>query len=210
MAKKPFDPKMLSDNHLMQMFKEKTSKLKSEQRFLEDKEHKLATQMPNLQAGDIDDVNKIIWPFYFTTPHVELPPTSAVSRFISVTQEAAFVWTYMVRSVFQKVDIGGGLFEYNFIDPNDFADGIAEDLSIEISDAQSSRTFYFNPIGINHIGHAQEPQKLESPMMIPANNNIEVKFFNDNASKTYIPFVTFYGYRVRTKDAQEILGLVNA
>jgi hypothetical protein len=206
---KPFNPRTLSDSALLRVWKEKTAKLRKEKRFVEDKEHKLSTQIPNIQAGDLNDVNKIIWPFYFTTPYLEIQPNTSVSRFISITQEAAFVWTYMVRSVFEKVDLGGGVFNWNYIDPNDFQDGIAENLQIEFADQQSSRTFFFNPININHIGHSQEPQKLDTPMMIPANNSIEVKFFNNDAAKIYIPFVTFYGYRVRTEDAQEILGLVN-
>jgi len=200
----------LTDTQLMQVHRERLNKYRSEKANVQNLEHKISTQMPNLQAGDIKDINKIIWPFYFTTPFVELPPLSSISRYISVTQEAPFVWTYTVKTIFEKVALGGGNYRWNYIDPNDFSDGIAENLEFNITDAQSSRTFHFNPISINHVGHAQEPEKLETPMMIPSNNNLEIKFYNNDPSKTYIPFFTLYGYRVRVNDAQDLLSLVDA
>lgn len=208
MAKK-INLSSFNDRALINHFNEKLAKYKNEKRGVDDLKHKLSTQMPTVQAGGMDDVNKIIWPFYFSTPFVELPPTSSISRYISVTQEAAFVWTYTVKTVFEKVEVAPGVFEWNYIDPNDYSDGIAENLEFTISDAQSSRTFHFNPISINHVGHAQEPEKLDTPMMIAANNNLEVKYYNNDPARTYVPFFTFYGYRVRVKDSQEILGFVN-
>jgi hypothetical protein len=201
--------RQLSDTQLKKLHQEKLNKFKSEKRYLNDKEQKLATQLPNLMAGGLDDVNKIIWPFWFTTGFLSILPETSVSRFISVSQEAAFVWTHITRAIFEKVELDGGIFEWNYIDPNDFQDGVVEDLQFTVTDAQSSRTFFDNPISLNHVGHAQEPEKLDSPMLIAANNNIEVKYFNNNAARTYVPSVTFHGYRVRIKDSQEILGFVN-
>jgi hypothetical protein len=197
----------LSDTDIINLHKEKLAKYKSERQQIVELENRLSTQMPNLQAGDIKDINKIIWPFYFTTPYLQINPESTESRFISITQEAAFVWTHQVRTVFKKVSIGGGDFEWNYINPAE-DDGIVEGLEFSVTDAQSSRTFHHNPISINHAGYAQEPEKLETPMMIAPNNNLEIKFYN-NSSNIYIPFITFYGYRVRLEDSQDILSYVH-
>lgn len=199
----------ISDKDLVALHKERLSKYKKEVSIIRDKEHKLSTKMPDLMSGDVDDINKIIWPFYFTTPFVEVLPSTSISRYISITQEAAFVWTALTRTVFEKVEVGPGVFEWNYVDPNDPTDGIVEEFEVSFSDAQSSRTFFHDPISLNHFGYGTEPTKLDSPMLIPANNNIEVKFFNNNSTRTYIPFITFYGYRLRIKDGRDILGLMN-
>ena len=73
----------LSDSQLMNLHKERKAKYDSEKRYLEDKEHKLATNIPSLMSGGLDDVNKIIWPYYFSTASVELAPNTSISRFIN-------------------------------------------------------------------------------------------------------------------------------
>jgi hypothetical protein len=44
-------------------------------------------------------------------------------------------------------------------------------------------------------------------MFLP-NSTVEAIFSNKDAARTYVPFVTFFGYRVRIEDAQNILSTI--
>lgn len=197
----------LNDKQLVDLYNKKLAMLKSEVKKVDSLEQKIATQMPTLQTGGIDDINKIIWPFWFPTSYVAVTPNNVASRYIPITQEAAFIWTHTTKVVFEKQTLLAG-FSWNYVDPNNAAAGVTEKLQYTISDPQSGRTFFDNPISMNHLGHAQEPEKLDTPMLISANNNLEVKFYNNNATRTYIPFIMLSGYRVRIEDAQDILSLM--
>jgi hypothetical protein len=58
------------------------------------------------------------------------------------------------------------------------------------------------------VGSPQYPSVLPTPMMFLPNSNIEITYTNENASVTYVPFITFFGYRMRVDDAQNLLSTV--
>jgi len=188
-------------------------KMQSEQRHVNEKENQLATQIPSLSGGNLRDVNSILWPFFFSSSELDdtaliLGPDEAQSTFVNITYEAGFVLTKIVKSVFEVVDIGGGVFEYNYINPKDFDNGLAAGLKFTIKDTQSSRTFHYAPIATDHIGDSKDPTCLDTPLYFSPNSNIEIKFYNNNQTKTYAPFFMFQGYRIRIDDSQEALGYV--
>ena len=112
--KKPLNQLTVTDMHGMndaeldQVYKAIAKMAASEEEVLRNKIQTYQTQMPNLQAGNLDDVNKIIWPFIFTSQigddnvNASIPPNTTESGFISITQEASFVATKMYKIVFEK------------------------------------------------------------------------------------------------------------
>lgn len=185
----------------------------SEKRNVDEKEARLSTQIPSVSGGNLRDINSIIWPFFFSSSELQqdaliLGPNEAQSTFVNVTLEAGFVLTKIVKSIFEVVDLGGGNFEYNYINPKNFGGGNASGLKFTIRDTQSSRSFHYTPISTDHIGNAQDATYLDSPMYFAPNANIEIKFYNNNQTKTYAPFFMFQGYRIRIDDSQGDLGYV--
>lgn len=161
---------------------------------------------PWLSPGNLGDLNKVIWPFWFTFTAPELVPNSNSTGIITVTQEAAFVLMAMTKVVFEKNPLTN---EVEAIDASDFSSaGQSQNLSFSIQDAQSKRFFTQVPIQLDTIGVPQFPTTLPSPLMFLPNSTVQISYFNADPSRTYIPFVTFFGYRVRIDDAQNILSTI--
>jgi|GEM_PF-4120380 len=203
----------LSGSQLASFVQNLERKAQSEKRHVMEKEQQLSTQIPSLSAGNLNDINTIIWPFFFSSSELDdtvliLGPNEAQSTFVNVTYEAGFVLTKMVKSVFEVVDIGGGVLEYNYINPKDLDNGLAAGLKFTIKDTQSSRTFHYAPISTDHLGDSKDPTCLDTPIYFSPNSNIEIKFFNNNQTRTFVPFILFQGYRIRIDDSQEALGYV--
>ena len=165
----------------------------------------LQTKLPNyLAPGNVGDINRVIWPFYFTTDKVIVPPESNVRSSFVVTQEASFVWMYYTKTVF-TLDTDDNLESY--LDPdnvNNFASG----LSFTIRDPQSQRQFFNRPIDLDHVGNPRWPSTLPAPQLVLPRSSLEIQFFNDNTDTTYIPRITFFGYRIRMENANELLSTV--
>jgi hypothetical protein len=90
-------------------------------------------------------------------------------------------------------------------------DGDADGLSIQIRDAQSKRQFVDEALDINHIGNSRFPWVLPTPQLLLPRSTIEITFMNDDPTeepKTYVPYITFFGYRTRIEGAQNILSPV--
>ncbi|MEO5348878.1 MAG: hypothetical protein H7836_04455 [Magnetococcus sp. YQC-3] len=159
-----------------------------------------------LRPGNVGAINRVIWPFWFTFTAPELAPNTSSQGFFTVTQEAAFVFMSMTKSVFKKTV---GPTQYTYIDPNDETGaGQADGLKWTMRDAQSSRVFSNLPVEMDHFGHPDYPFVLSTPILFLPNSTIEMTYQNDNASDTYVPFITLFGYRVRVEDAQHLLGTV--
>ena len=67
-----------------------------------------------LVPGNLGDVNKVIWPFWFTNQTPELPAAkggvmSQATASVTITQEAAFIVTAYMKSVFRRTTIPGAL-----------------------------------------------------------------------------------------------------
>jgi hypothetical protein len=159
----------------------------------------------SLRPGNVGSINRVIWPFWFTFSAPELSPNSSSQGFTTITQEAAFVWMSYTKSVYKKT--AGPV--YTYVDPDNYTStGQVDGLKFTLRDAQSTRTFHNTPIEIDQIGNPQFPSVLPTPILFLPNSTIEITYQNDNASDTYVPFITMFGYRVRIEDAQNILSTV--
>jgi hypothetical protein len=171
-------------------------------------EAKLKATLPSyLAPGNVGDINKVIWPFMFVTEDVgPIAPLTNVRTQYSVTQEAAFVVTHYVKSVY-SYDNGTG--EITYIDPNDYnTPGLAPNLGFTIRDAQSAREFFNGVVELDNYGNPRWPTKIPSPFLVIPNGIMEVNFFNDDAANYYIPRLTFFGYRIRVENAEAMLSTI--
>lgn len=159
-----------------------------------------------LRPGNVGAINRVIWPFWFTFSAPELAPQTSSQGFFTVTQEAAFVWMSMTKAIYKKTV---GPTQYTYIDPNDeTANGEAPGLKWTLRDAQSSRVFSNLPVEMDHFASPSYPFVLPTPILFLPNSTVEMTYQNDDASATYVPFITMFGYRVRIEDAQNLLGTV--
>jgi hypothetical protein len=160
----------------------------------------------SLRPGNVGSINRVIWPFFFTFSAPELAPNSASQGFTTITQEAAFVWMSYSKAIYKKT---AGPTQYTYVDPNDYAGaGQADGLKFVFKDAQSTRVFHNQPLEIDMVGVPEFPSVLPTPILFLPNSTIEVTYQNDNATDTFVPFITLFGYRVRIEDAQNILSTV--
>jgi hypothetical protein len=163
-----------------------------------------------LVPGNLGDVNKVVWPFWFTNQTPELPAASTSASqskgTVTITQEAAFIVTDILRSVFVH-DLQANT--YTYVDPNQPGQvGLAPGLSMILVDGQSRRQFMSKPIQFDHMGFARFPFELPTAQMFLPNSIIETQLFNSNTQVAYVPWITFIGVRCRIEDAQRILSLV--
>jgi len=162
-----------------------------------------------LAPGNVGDLNMMIWPFFFTTDYCEVAPGTSISNGITITQEAAFVVTEISKTVFLKQPdpLNPGQFQFLYIDPNDPRDlGFAPGLSLFIKDSTSSRNFVgpFGSFNIDALGGPDCPSVLPAPQMIMPNANLQVNFsLKPTYDATYVPFVTFFGYKMRISELNE-------
>lgn len=161
-----------------------------------------------LRPGNLGDINRVVWPFWFTTSKVTLVPNSVSQANVTVTQEAAFIWLGHTKAVFLEEPGNAG--NYNYIDPEQpDASAKANNLTMVIRDSQSSRVFMNKSIDVNQVGTWKYPTILPTPQLILPNSNLEFQFSNSDQNNTYRPFVTIYGLRVRIQDAQDILSTIS-
>lgn len=161
---------------------------------------------PWLQPGNLGDLNRIIWPFFFTFTAPQLVPNSNATGIMTVTQEAAFVAMSITKAVFKQDPITGLVTYVNPEDPS--ASGLAPNLTVQFKDSQSTRFLTQVPISLDAIGRPSFPTTLPTPILFLPNSQVEASFFNSDAANQYIPFVTLFGYRVRIDEAQNILSTV--
>lgn len=172
-------------------------------------DYNLQSLAKKLRPGNVGDINRVVWPFFFTTTKATLVPNSTVQSNVTITQEAAFIWLGHTKAVFLEETGNPG--NYNYIDPTQpDASGKANNLTLSIRDSQSSRAFMNKSIDLNQIGTWQYPTILPTPQLILPNSNIEFQFSNSDQVNTYRPFVTLYGLRVRIEDAKDILSTISA
>jgi hypothetical protein len=159
-----------------------------------------------MRPGNVGDINKVIWPFWFTFTPVELAPGRTLQSSLTITQEAAFVWMSLAKVVFNKT--AGPT--YTYVDPDNFTSGTGSTpgLFFSLRDSSSSRTFQSGPQPVDTVGPPDEPTVLPTPVLFLPTSNIEAIFSNQHATKTYVGLITLFGYRVRLEDAQNILSTV--
>jgi len=162
-----------------------------------------------LKPGNVGDINKIIWPFWFTFTAPVLPINTGSNGFVTITQEAAFIWMSTSKTVFKRTGAAPN-YVYTAIDGANPDDDLssANNLTVSIRDAQSSRVFMGSPIEIDDIGPANEPSVLPTPQFIMPNATIECAFQNNHASNVYVPWITLFGYRIRIENAENLLSTI--
>lgn len=160
-----------------------------------------------LAPGNIGDINRVIWPFYFMSSRSGvLSPNGSIRTSINITQEAAFVWTGVSKAVYEYDQITGLM---TYIQPNDDATiGQAPGLRVSMRDAQSQREFFGRQIDLDHIGNPRFPLVLSAPQILQPNAVMEVNFSNTNQVQSYVVQLMFHGYRVRIENAQDLLSFV--
>jgi hypothetical protein len=92
---------------------------------------------------------------------------------------------------------------------NPIQDGRAYGLSFSLRDATSTRSYNDKTVNLDLIGSPRFPTMMDPPMLILPRSNIEVLWTNNNPAYTYIPFITFLGYRIRIDQADKIRSLVS-
>lgn len=177
----------------------------------------LQTVLPNdLVPGNVGDINKVIWPFFFKTsyggPNSDvnsyIVPTQSVTTTFSVTQEAAFIWMSFVKTVYEVTDAGLPTEKWLWIDDSDPANaGLLQGLTFTVTDAQSTRDYMNTPVDLSQVGLSRFPFKFPRPVMFLPNSNIQITFTN-NTSLTLATTITAFGYRLRVENAQDLLSLV--
>jgi hypothetical protein len=60
------------------------------------------------------------------------------------------------------------------------------------------------------IGVPRNPTVLPVPILFLQNSNVEIIYTNNSENvRTYRPFVTMFGYRVRLQEYQQVLSTVS-
>ena len=179
-----------------------------------DLEFNMRNNMAALAPGNVGDINKIIWPYWFSTP-APATPIGAGQNFqtsFSITQEAAFIMMSFTKAVYKVNPDNANAWE--FLDPNNLNAPIyqAPGLAFTIRDSSSSRQFFNTPIPLSNYGNQRFPSKFPRPLLFLPRQQVQVAFYNQltNANVSYVPFITFFGYRMRIEDAQALKGLVYA
>ena len=170
---------------------------------------------PAYMPGNVGELNKVIWPFWFTDTNVAengtiVRPNQEVNAQVAITQEAAFVLVHYTKSVFiESEDQGGFNGQFTYVDPSQpDGSGKTNGLFFNIRDAVSTRSFFNLPMNINQVGYWQKPTQLPRPILFLPNSLIEVSYQNNTPDVSYKVFTTFFGYRLRVEHANEILSLV--
>ena len=171
-------------------------------------EENLQRSMGNFMVpGNVGDINKVIWPFMFSTDlPLRITPGSNIRSAFTVTQEAAFICMNYVKNVY-IVDDTVVPEEIVYLDPDDYASG-APGLSYFIRDAVSSREFFNVPQNIDQVGNPRFPFVWPTPQIFLPNSNIEVNFFNNHPTNIYEVTMTFFGYRIRFEGMHRILSTI--
>lgn len=180
----------------------------SEEANVRRKENSMSNKVPDLlTAGSMSDSNKIIWPFTFSTGMMRTNTSKTTDqRILRITAEAGFVALKIIKTIYRRNDLGGGLYSYDYI--NQAKGERAKDLRISWLDTASDRNFQQKPMSINHIGDSFFPTKfLSRPFIMPSSS---ILFQLDAGSNTedYFTNISLVGYRVRVEDAKGLFTLV--
>lgn len=165
-----------------------------------------ANLAPHMLPANVGGLNEVAWPFFFQVnldfgQDPQLSNMLRVKSFFQVDQEAAFLM--MSVSVAYGKDAN-----------NDSALETAP-VQIEFIDRQSSRRFNNAPIPLQMIGTNSNPMIMPTPMYIPPNAVIDVEASGMQVvPNQYVGSgkvqISFFGYRTRIENAQNILSTIFA
>jgi hypothetical protein len=168
-----------------------------------------AKYLNNLASGDALTINNVIWPYFFTATSDVLRRNGGQQQIsFQVSQEAAFVWTEMVKVVF-AVDFDEPVKTIEYINPRDInGNGDANGLKFQLIDGSSSRAYMDNYVPLDQIGVPTQPFMPDRPMMFMPLQQLQIDLINNNTSRDYVCFMIFKGYRIRIEGQQDLVNLV--
>jgi len=166
-----------------------------------------AKYMRSLANGDALAINNVIWPFMYTAVSDVLSAGGGQQQIsFQVTQEAAFIYTEMVKVVY-AVDFGVPSIEY--INPQDVSgNGDANGLRFQIADGDSSRSFMNNYVPLDQFGAPNQPFVPDRPMLLLPLQLLNINVINNNPTRDFVTFFIFKGYRMRLQGSQDLVNLV--
>lgn len=171
----------------------------------QDLERNISRNMMNaFVPGNVGDINKVLWPFWFSTDLTLLEPGQNVPLRFSVTQEAGFAYMSLTKTVFDFDDVTN---ELTYVDPDEPVIGESPGLSYILRDPQSGREFHNIPQSLDMVGNPRWPAALPVPYFYLPNSNVEFSVINSHPTNIYYVQITLFGYRVRVEDARQILSL---
>lgn len=166
----------------------------------------LANSKANFMVpGNVGDINKVQWGFWFNTPFVRVDPGVNIRTQFTVTQEAAFIYMSMTKAIY---DLDTVTNELTYIDPDEPALGESQGLSYVMRDAQSSREFFNIPQSLDMVGNPRWPTSMPTPYMFLPNSIVEFNIINNHPSNVYVAQIALFGYRLRIENSQNILSTV--
>lgn len=168
------------------------------------KEQMQSNLAPHMMPANLGGFNEVAWPFFFQV-NIDFgadPTLSDMIRtksFFQVDQEAAFL-LMSVSASFGKDAANNSALE-------------TAPVQIEIIDRQSSRRFNNAPIPLQMIGNNSNPMIMPTPMYISPNAILDIEASGMQA----VPHqytgsgkvqLSFFGYRTRIENAQNILSTI--
>ena len=158
---------------------------------------------------DGTDLNSIIWPYFFNVASDVVKKNGGQHKAsFLVSQEAAFVWTEMVKVVY-SVDFTSTPVLVDYIDPRELTgNGDANGLKFTLVDGSSSRAFMNDYVPLDQLASPVEPFRPDRPLMFMPNQLIEVDLVNTNPNRDFVVMLVFKGYRIRVDGKQELVSMI--
>lgn len=162
----------------------------------------LARKLPSyLMPGNVGNYNGVTWPFWFNVDfdfgaNPTYGPNTKQTRNFRVSQDGAFLLQAITRNSFS----------YNQA-------GELAPLQLRIVDRQSTRQLNDAPIPIQAIGHKSRPSIMPTPYLIMPSAQMEFELTSFLlADQVTVGSgrhqLTFFGYRVRVEDFENVLSTV--
>lgn len=169
-------------------------------------------QMPTyIQPGNAGDINKVIWPSFFTTEVVQVNPNQQVDSGFSISKTAGFIMVNYSKVVFIEEEIATPAFIWTYLNPDDpIGTGKSPGLSFNMRNSSSTREFMDTTVPMDDIGNPRWPTYLLAPQLLRPNENMEFTFINDHPANIYRAAIVFYGVRIRIEDSYNLLSTVYA
>lgn len=167
-------------------------------------EKNLKCYLPNhMVPGNVGPINAVVWPFTYTVDfNFGVDPTISTNlrqtQSFQVSQEAGFMVMAITRDS-REVNLAGSLGPWQ----------------VKMIDAQSSRQLQDKPMAFQSLGLKGNQTILPTPYFLFPNARFEVEMggFNDPAASfvalgNAVHSISFFGYRVRVEDAQNVLSTI--
>ena len=150
------------------------------------------------RPASMDNPYKNIWPYWYSFDNVTVEGNSTQNAYVTITQEADFVWLSTVVNVYEVLDYKGPNQMLIAIDRNqpNISIGEANPVRISFRDPQSQRVFSTKNVPIDAYGYGVSPSQLPRGVHFKPNSQLQCIVSNADAARIFIPQITLFGYRV--------------